>query len=182
MKFGGSYKMINVRRALSITAYLGAIVLANWLVVRYGFVSVGFGLMAPAGTYIAGVAFVARDAVQDSIGRIGALIVLIVGAGLSWFIASPALAVASAAAFALSELVDMGIYTPLRKRGYLRAALASNVVGSIVDSVTFLWLAGFGLAMSVVAGQWVGKLWITALTVALVVLWRSARRPAADPA
>lgn len=174
--------MINVRRAFSIAAYLGAIVLANWLVVRYGFVSVGFGLMAPAGTFVAGVAFVARDAVQDTIGRTGAIAVLILGAVLSWFVASPALALASAAAFGLSELVDMTIYTPLRKRGYLRAAVASNVVGSIVDSVVFLGLAGFGLAVAVVGGQWVGKLWVTAVTLALVLAWRTGRRIAADPA
>lgn len=167
--------MTNVRRFIAIAAYLGSIVAANWLVTRYGFVPVGFGLMAPAGTYVVGVAFVARDAVQDMAGRWVAILALLVGAALSWFIASPALALASAAAFGLSELVDMAIYTPLQKRGYIRAALASNVVGSIVDSVAFLWLAGFGLALSAVAGQWVGKLWITAATVAIVVTWRAAR-------
>lgn len=173
-------KMINIRRILSITIYLGSIVLANWLVIRYGFVPVGFGLMAPAGTFLAGIAFVARDAVQDTIGRTGALAVLIAGAILSWFIASPALALASAVAFGLSELVDMIIYTPLRKRGYLRAAMASNVIGSIVDSVTFLWLAGFALSVVAVGGQWIGKLWITIVTLVLVLAWRAGRRMATD--
>lgn len=167
--------MIHIRRLVSVAVYLSTIVTANWLVVRYGFVPVGFGLMAPAGTYVVGLAFVARDAVQDTIGRFGAFIVLVAGACLSWFVASPALALASAAAFGLSELADMTIYTPLRQRGYLRAALASNVVGSAVDSVTFLWLAGFGLAASSVMGQWIGKLWITALTLTLVLAWRTLR-------
>jgi len=36
------------------TAFVAAIVLANWLTSRYGFVSVGLGLSATAGTYAAG--------------------------------------------------------------------------------------------------------------------------------
>lgn len=163
-------------RLLSIAAYLGSIVAANWLTAHYGFVPVGFGLMATAGTYAAGLAFVARDAVQDTAGRIGVLIVLAVGAVMSWFLSTPALAVASAVAFGLSELCDMAIYTPLRERGYVRAAVASNVAGSVVDTFVFLWLAGFGLAPLVVAGQLVGKTWITVVVVGLVVIARALLR------
>lgn len=59
-----------VARLCTIVAYLASIVLANWLTSRYGLVSMGFGLMATAGTFAAGLAFVARDAVQDAAGRI----------------------------------------------------------------------------------------------------------------
>jgi hypothetical protein len=156
-------------KALAVVAYLGSIVAANWLTARYGFVPVGVGLYATAGTYAAGAAFVARDAVQDTSGRLVALAVLAAGAALSWFVATPQLAVASAVAFGLSELADMAIYTPLRKRGYARAAVASNLVGSVVDTVVFLWLAGFGLAALVVLGQLVGKAWITVVVVGVVM-------------
>jgi queuosine precursor transporter len=165
-----------IGRLLALVVYLGCIVAANALTARYGFVPVGFGLMATAGTYVAGLAFVARDAVQDTSGRIAVLLALVVGAALSWFASTPTLAVASAAAFGLSELVDMAVYTPLRKRGYIRAALASNLVGSVVDTFVFLSLAGFGLAPLVVAGQLVGKGWVTALTVAGVVITRALLR------
>lgn len=158
-----------MKRALAVLAYLFTIVAANWLTARYGFVPVGFGLAATAGTYAAGAAFVARDAVQDTAGRAVTLVVLAVGGVLSWFLATPALAIASTAAFAVSELADMAVYTPLRKRGYVRAALASNVVGSVIDTLLFLWLAGFGLALTVVGGQLVGKLWITVLVVGVVI-------------
>lgn len=163
-------------RIAALTAYLGCIVAANWLTARYGFVPAGFGLMATAGTYMAGLAFVARDAVQDTSGRIAVLVALVAGGVLSWFASTPHLAVASAAAFGLSELVDMAVYTPLRNRGYVRAALASNLVGSVVDTFVFLSLAGFGLAPLVVAGQLVGKFWVTALTVAGVVIARVVLR------
>lgn len=157
-----------IRAALAIVAYLGSVVAANWLTENYGLASVGFGLVATAGTYMAGVAFVARDAVQDAAGRRTAVLALLAGAGLSWFVASPQLAIASAVAFGLSELADMAVYTPLRMKGYVRAAVASNLVGSVVDTLVFLWLAGFSLSLLVVGGQLVGKAWIT-LAVVLAV-------------
>ena len=156
-------------RVLAIAAYLATIVAANWLTARYGFVPIGLGLMATAGTYAAGLAFVARDAVQDTAGRLAALGALAVGGALSWFLATPQLAVASAVAFGVSELADMAIYTPLRERGYVRAAVASNLVGSVVDTLLFLSLAGFGLAPLVVAGQLVGKACATVAVVGVVV-------------
>lgn len=168
--------MTKTRAAGAIAAYLASIVAANWLTQNYGFWPVGFGLMATAGTYAAGLAFIARDLVQDTVGRVGVLLALVVGAALSWWLASPALALASAAAFGFSELVDMVVYTPLRKRGYIRAALASNVAGAVVDTLVFLWIAGFGLALPVVSGQLVGKIWVTLIVIGLVGVTRGVLR------
>jgi uncharacterized PurR-regulated membrane protein YhhQ (DUF165 family) len=165
-----------MRRVLAVIAYLGSIVAANWLTARYGFVPVGFGLAATAGTYMAGLAFVARDAVQDAAGRRVVLVALAGGAVLSWFASTPALALASAAAFLISELADMWVYTPLRRRGYVRAAVVSNLVGAVVDTVAFLWLAGFGLAVATVGGQLVGKTWVTLAVVVGVVGVRAVLR------
>ena len=159
-------------KIVAVVTYLVTIVAANWLTARYGFVPMGLGLYATAGTFAAGLAFIARDAVQDAAGRLAAVGALVLGGALSWFLATPTLAVASAVAFGLSELVDMAIYTPLRKRGYVRAALASNLVGSVVDTLMFLWLAGFGLAALTVTGQLVGKAWATVAVVGLVVIAR----------
>jgi uncharacterized PurR-regulated membrane protein YhhQ (DUF165 family) len=164
-------------RFWAAVAYLGSIVVANWLTARYGFVPVGFGLAATAGTYAAGMAFVARDAVQDTAGRVAVLGALVVGAVLSWWLSTPALAFASAAAFGASELADMAIYTPLRRRGYLRAALASNTIGAVVDTWLFLALAGFAITPVVFAGQLVGKGWVTLLAIALVLAVRRRRAP-----
>jgi uncharacterized PurR-regulated membrane protein YhhQ (DUF165 family) len=54
--------------------------------------------------------------------------------------------------------------------------VASNLVGSVVDTLLFLWLAGFGLAPLVVAGQLVGKAWVTVAVVVLVVIARAVLR------
>lgn len=168
--------MSYLARFWAIVAYLTTIVAANWLASRYGLVPIGFGLLATAGTYAAGAAFVARDLVQDLAGRAATIAVLLLGALLSLWLSSPALAIASAVAFGVSELADMAIYTPLRRRGYVRAAVASNLVGSIIDTYLFLSISGFGIAPSLVLGQIVGKTWVTLAVVCLVVAGRAALR------
>lgn len=156
-------------------AFLACIVAANYATSEYGFVPVGFGLMATAGTYFAGLAFVLRDSLDDTAGRVWVLFVIVAGAYLSLMLANPHIAIASAAAFAISELVDAFVYWPLRRRGYVRAAIASNLAGSIVDTIVFLGLAGFPI-WPALPGQLVAKMTITALVVAGVVVVRRARR------
>jgi uncharacterized PurR-regulated membrane protein YhhQ (DUF165 family) len=149
--------------------FLACIVAANWATSHYGLVPVLFGLSATAGTYFAGGTFVLRDTVQDEGGRESVLLLIVVGAALSFVVGSGRIAVASGAAFLLSELADFVVYTPLRRRGYVRAAIASNVVGTLVDTFAFLWLAGFAIVGAVVAGQLVAKLTVTALGAVLAL-------------
>jgi hypothetical protein len=53
---------------------------------QVGPVPVGFGLMAPAGVYAAGVAFTLRDVVQRALGRHAAVLAILAGAGASYLI------------------------------------------------------------------------------------------------
>lgn len=159
---------------LAVAAYITSVVLANWLTTRYGFISVGFGYMATAGTFAAGGALVVRDLVQDAIGRVGVFALILVAAALSYVIAAPAIALASGAAFAVAETLDMLCYTPLRRRGrfggwWWRAAVAAGaVVGAVADSIVFLWIAfGRSAIAPALTGQLVGKLEVA---VALIVL------------
>lgn len=155
--------------AAILAVYVGVIVAANYLTEHYGMVAVGFGLAATAGTYAAGAALLLRDVVQDALGRVAVVVGILVGAGLTYLI-SPALATASAVAFLLAELADMAIYTPLRRKGWARAVLASNCVGAVVDTYVFLHIAGFPITSEGVGGQLVGKLlWATLLPVAVVL-------------
>lgn len=150
-----------------LAALVGTVFAANWALQTFGLVPVGFGLMAPAGVYFAGIAFTLRDLLHDRGGREWVLAAIVLGA-LASVAVSPVFAVASGAAFAASELADWAVYSPLRRRGWLRAVAASNVVGLVVDSALFLWLA-FG-SLDFIAGQLVGKAWVTALAV--LILWR----------
>ena len=161
---------------LALAAYIATIFLANWAIQNFGMVPVAPGLMAPAGVYFAGLAFTFRDLVQEKLGRAWTVAAILVGAGLSAFV-SPEFGVASGVAFLISETLDFAVYTPLRRRNWIGAVLASNAVGLIADSALFLWLA-FG-SLEFLAGQIVGKTWVTLIAVALLWTWR--RRLAPEP-
>jgi uncharacterized PurR-regulated membrane protein YhhQ (DUF165 family) len=132
-----------IRIVLLSAAFVGVIVAANYVTSTYGMVPVGFGLVATAGTYFAGISFILRDSIQDLSGRLFVIALIVAGAGVSFALSSPQIAAASGIAFLVSELSDLVVYTPLRRRGYVRAAIASNVVGAFVDTILFLTIAGF---------------------------------------
>ncbi len=113
---------------------IATIFAANWAVATFGFVPVGFGLVTPAGVYLAGLAFTLRDLVQETLGKRATFVAIALGGLLSAWLASPALALASAAAFLCLELADFAVYTPLRQRHWTGAVLASNLVGIVFDS------------------------------------------------
>jgi len=85
------------------------------------------------------------------------------------------LALASGVAFTLSELADWAVYRPLRERGWVPAAVASNIVGAIVDSAVFLAIAGFPLWPGVPV-QAAVKGAVTTFVVVLVVVGREVLR------
>jgi hypothetical protein len=126
--------------------------------------------MAPSGVIMAGAALVLRDLVQRRLGVAAASLAILAGAVLSALLAPPALVIASAAAFLLSEFADLAVYTPLARRGLLVAVVASSVVGLVVDSIVFLWLA-FG-SLEFLLGQIVGKAWMVLLSVPFVAWLR----------
>jgi queuosine precursor transporter len=157
-------------------AYVGVVVLANILSTRYGMVSVGFGLVASAGTYAAGAALGLRDAVREGLGRWGMVAVILIGSALSFWLASAVIATASLVAFTVSETLDALVYEPLRERNKLGAVVASNTVGAVADTYVFLSLAPFGpVTWTAMQGQLVGKiLWATLVPVALIYAGKRA--------
>jgi uncharacterized PurR-regulated membrane protein YhhQ (DUF165 family) len=150
-----------------LAAYILSIFAANWAIERFGIVPVGFGLMAPAGVFFAGLCFELRDLVQDTLGRVWVLAAIVVGALLSGLVATRSIAVASGVAFLLGELADFAIYTPMRARWWLVAMLVANPIGDIVDSAVFLWIA-FG-SLNFLTGQVIGKAYCTLIPVG--ILW-----------
>ncbi|MDR0339290.1 MAG: hypothetical protein LBH65_03320, partial [Desulfovibrio sp.] len=59
---------------------------------------------------VVGFVFVIRDYAQREIGH-RVLLAMLAGGALSWFMASPAVAVASLCAFLTSEMTDWAVYT-----------------------------------------------------------------------
>ncbi|WP_280185055.1 MULTISPECIES: VUT family protein [Nocardia] len=124
------------------------------MIEQAGTVNVGFGLQAPAGVLLLGPALVLRDAVQWLWGIRTALTVLVMGAIVSYAVASPAIATASAVAFAISEFIDFLVFTWLAPR-WTRAVLFGGIAGALLDSVLFLLIAFQSLAL--LPGQVLGK-------------------------
>jgi queuosine precursor transporter len=152
---------------------------ANWLIGHVGtvclrdgpcLVPVAPGVLAPSGVAMAGIALVLRDLVQRRLGLAAASLAIVAGAALSALLAPPALVLASATAFLLSEFADLAVYTPLARRGLVMAVAASGAVGLVVDSIVFLWLA-FG-SLDFLSGQVIGKAWMVLLSIPFVAWLR----------
>ena len=161
--------------AIFLVAFGLCIPAANWLIGNAGtvcvpqgpcLIPVAPGLMAPSGVLMIGLALVLRDLVQRRLGMGWAAGAILAGAALSALLAPPALVLASALAFLLSEAADLAVYTPLQRRRLVLAVLASGAVGLVVDSVVFLWVA-FG-SLDYLAGQVVGKAWMVLLALPLI--------------
>ena len=162
----------------TFVALLATVAATNLALETWGVIPIGFGLEAPAGVFFAGLAFGLRDVLHETGGPRWVVGAILAGAALSYVLSDGAeipgghvsIAAASAVAFLLSELCDMAVYTPLREKHWGAAATASNVVGAVVDSALFLWLA-FG-SLSLLLGQVVGKTYMVALALPLVRLAR----------
>ena len=168
---------------LAFAVYVAAIVLANFFISHIGTPTpfhthtfpVGFGLVAPSGTYWAALAFPARDVVQRTGGRVLGFLAILVGAGLSYGVSSHTIAFASGATFLVAETLDMLIYTPLQKgRAGYRFALAvvvSGTVGAVVNAWMFLTLAHLPLEANM-PGLLVGTLWVIGVGGAVALALR----------
>lgn len=164
----------STRHMIAAGAFVGllcSVYLANYLVLHVGIVTVWpTSLRAPAGVYMAGVAFLFRDTVQRLAAVRIALWAIAAGAALTWLI-SPRLAVASGVAFAASELVGLVVLAALGRRLVLGIGLA-QAASAAVDSLLFLWLAFHSLTFF--PGQFVAKISVLALAYPVVYGWRRA--------
>ena len=169
----------NIEGYVFLVLFCLTIPAANWLIGHVGTVCVPTGpclvpvapsIMAPSGVLMIGLALVLRDLVQRRLGVEFGIGAIIVGAAISAGLAPPTLVLASAAAFLLSEFADFAVYTPLARRRLVVAVIASSVVGLVVDSIVFLWLA-FG-SLEFLIGQIIGKLWMVLLAIPFVMYMR----------
>lgn len=168
-----------------LIAFALCIPAANWLIGNIGtecipqgpcIIPVAPGLTAPSGVLMIGLALVLRDLVQRSLGVKWAAGAILVGAGLSAFYSPPSLVLASTVAFLLSELADLAVYTPLQRKGLVLAVFASSIVGLVIDSAVFLYLA-FG-SLDFIAGQIVGKTWMVLAALPVIHQMRKRFSPA----
>jgi uncharacterized PurR-regulated membrane protein YhhQ (DUF165 family) len=111
-----------------------------------------------------------RDFAQREIGH-RVLFAMLIGAALSYVMADPQVAIASTAAFLVSELADWLVYS-LTKRPLSQRIIYSSVLSTPLDSAVFL----FGIGQFSI----VGVLTMTAskLVGAFIVWWLMRKREA----
>lgn len=128
--------------SIALLGFLGSIPFANWWLTQHGMWDVPRLGMVPSAVWVVAFSFVLRDLAQITLGRTWAWVAILVGTVFSWWLASPALAVASGAAFLWSESTDALVFTPLANRGRFALGVAiSGVAASAVDSAIFMRLA-----------------------------------------
>jgi uncharacterized PurR-regulated membrane protein YhhQ (DUF165 family) len=173
-----------------LAGFTACIPAANWIIGNVGtecvpdgpcLIPVAPGIVAPSGVVMIGLALVLRDLVQRRLGRLWAVAAILAGAVLSALLAPRALVLASGTAFLISELADMAVYTPLQAKRLVLAVLLSSIVGLVVDSIVFLYLA-FG-SLEFLSGQIIGKSWMVLAALPFIVwLRRSDTRRGIQPA
>jgi uncharacterized PurR-regulated membrane protein YhhQ (DUF165 family) len=157
-------------------AYVGLVVLANWLASRY-IASVGFGYVAPAGVFAIGAVLVLRDWIQQLSGLKATMAMVYVAGLASWAIGDLAgwtslqkIAIASVVAFTISETVEALVFTPVRRWSLSLGVALSGTVGTALDSFVFLAIA-FG-SQQFFVGQFIGKTWMILAGTLLTIMRR----------
>lgn len=147
---------------IATLSYIIFIVLLNTAIVYWPPVNIFSQPISPADAFV-GCIYIVRDFAQREI-RHYVFIAMVIGAILSFFLASHAIAVASVSAFIVGELIDWAIFTftrrPISERLILSACLSAPI-----DTAIFLAIlnqlnwAGFSI---MTAGKIIGViiLWI----------------------
>ena len=120
---------------------------------------------------VVGFIFVARDFAQRELGH-KVIVAMLFAALLSYYMADPFVALASLAAFLISEFADWALYS-FTGKPFSQRVLISSAVSTPLDSVVFLGIISHLSFVGVVA------MTISKMVGALLVWWLVRRRETA---
>jgi len=115
--------------------YVASIVLVNMLFSVVPMIQSPIGMVSPVAVLVGSI-FVLRDYAQRQSGHY-ILLAMVIGVIISYIMADPYVAMASALAFAASELIDYIVYSVTKKPFYQRVAY-SSFVSAPTDTLIFL--------------------------------------------
>jgi len=119
-----------------------------------------------------GLVFILRDMVQTRYGH-GALVAMLAALALSYITSEPAIALASATAFAVSELIDWLVFSitkrPLHDRLWLSSAPS-------IPIDTFIFFGMIGALTPAVVGTALASKFAGVTAVWLIMAWRLRKR------
>lgn len=124
----------------TVIVYVALIAGVNWLFDVTPLVQLPGGEVWSPAALVVGFVFVVRDFAQRQVGHY-ILLAMLAGIAISWLMASPQLALASAIAFAVGETADWALYS-LTKKPFSQRILLSSLLGAPLDSLIFLFLIG----------------------------------------
>lgn len=116
-------------------SYIAFIVLLNTMLVYCPTISIFSHPISPADAFV-GCIYLVRDFAQREIKHY-VFIAMMIGAGLSFFLASHGIAIASISAFIVGEMIDWAVYT-FTKRPLSQRLIYSALLSAPVDTVIFL--------------------------------------------
>ena len=105
------------------------------------------GTIFTVGSVIAGLVFVARDFAQREVGHKIVLLLMAAAGLLSYLLADPFVAIASIAAFAISEISDYIVYSKY-KGDFNKRVIVSSLVSVPIDTAVFLAIISHLSALS----------------------------------
>lgn len=123
-----------------VVLYVVSIVAVNWLFIALAPWSTPFGDLYLANV-IVGFVFVLRDYAQRQLSHYVLLATAVAGV-LTYFMADPAIAIASITAFVISEMADWAIYS-FTRRPLSERILVSSILAVPLDTLTFQYLAQY---------------------------------------
>ena len=133
--------MIKNLKGWWVLIYIASIVIVNYAFSILPILPLGEGIVIPSATFLVGLIFVFRDFAQKEVGHYVISAMLLAGA-LSYFLASPTIAIASVTAFLVSEFADWGVYS-FTGRPFPQRVLLSSALATPIDSALFLYMIGF---------------------------------------
>ncbi len=160
--------MIKNLKGWWVLIYIASIVIVNYAFSILPILPLGEGIVIPSATFLVGLIFVFRDFAQKEVGHYVISAMLLAGA-LSYFLASPTIAIASVTAFLVSEFADWGIYS-FTGHPFPQRVLLSSALGTPIDSALFLYMIGFFSIQGVII------MTLVKMVGALAVWWMIRKR------
>ena len=147
-------------RLLAAVAAMVVVVTASNILVQYPVQAdlgpIHLGDLLTWGAFTYPFAFLVTDLINRYDGAARARLVVVVGfvvaLGLSVVLATPRIAIASATAFLVGQLLDISVFSRLRaSRAWFLPPLAASLFGSLIDTLVFFSIA-FAPALGFVDG------------------------------
>lgn len=137
--------MPSLKNYLPFIAAMTLVVVASNILVQYPFDHFGMKDILTWGAFTYPIAFLVNDLTNRTHGKSAARRVVIAGfviaVILSFYLATPRIAIASGTAFLTGQLLDIQVFDRLRRQSWWKAPFMATVFGSMLDTAIFFTVA-----------------------------------------